>query len=95
MVFPQQNLIAVFTGWDILNEGDIMPLVPRLLAAVKAAACPGPTQVKWPDGKTIRFKKIQIRANRLEAWLRADHGQTGSYRLVRRGLVPRNALVLI
>jgi hypothetical protein len=46
MVFPQQNLIAVFTGWDILNEGDIMPLVPRLLAAVKTAACPGTTQVK-------------------------------------------------
>jgi hypothetical protein len=24
MVFPQQNLIAVFTGWDILIEGDMM-----------------------------------------------------------------------
>ena len=39
-VFPQQNLIAVFTGWD-MNGGDATPLVPRLLSAVKAAACIG------------------------------------------------------
>jgi hypothetical protein len=44
MVFPQQNLIAVFTGWDILNECDMTPLVPRLLAAVKTAACPRTAQ---------------------------------------------------
>jgi CubicO group peptidase (beta-lactamase class C family) len=39
-VFPQQNLIAVFTGWD-MNGGDATPLVPRLLSAVKTAACTG------------------------------------------------------
>jgi CubicO group peptidase (beta-lactamase class C family) len=40
MVFPRQELIVVFTGWDVLNGGtDVNLLVPRLLPAVKAAAC--------------------------------------------------------
>jgi CubicO group peptidase (beta-lactamase class C family) len=39
LVFPQQDLIVVFTGWDLLNEGDTPPLVRRLLPAVKAATC--------------------------------------------------------
>ena len=40
MVFPRQNLIVVFTGWDVLNGGsDVNLLLPRLLPAVKAAAC--------------------------------------------------------
>jgi CubicO group peptidase (beta-lactamase class C family) len=38
MVFPRQNLIVVFTGWDVLNGGtDVNLLLPRLLPAVKAA----------------------------------------------------------
>jgi CubicO group peptidase (beta-lactamase class C family) len=40
LVFPQQNLIVVFTGWDLQNEADITLLVPRLLPAVKAS-CAG------------------------------------------------------
>jgi CubicO group peptidase (beta-lactamase class C family) len=39
MVFPEQRLIVVFTGWDLPNEADIALLVPRLLPAIKAAAC--------------------------------------------------------
>jgi CubicO group peptidase (beta-lactamase class C family) len=46
MVFPQQNLIVVFTGWDLANEADITLLVPRLLPAVKAAACTGTAPAK-------------------------------------------------
>jgi CubicO group peptidase (beta-lactamase class C family) len=46
LVFPQQDLIAVFTGWDLVNEVDTPPLVRRLLPAVKAAACAGPAQAK-------------------------------------------------
>jgi CubicO group peptidase (beta-lactamase class C family) len=40
MVFPGQNLIAVFTGWEILKD-DAPPdaLVDRLLSAVKRPAC--------------------------------------------------------
>jgi hypothetical protein len=42
MVFPEQNLIAVFTGWELLNEAaDAELLTNRLLPAVKAAACTG------------------------------------------------------
>ncbi len=42
MVFPRQNLIVVFTGWDVLNGGtDINLLLPRLLPAVKAACSTG------------------------------------------------------
>ena len=46
LVFPQQKLIVVFTGWDLSNEADITLLVPRLLPAVKAAACSGTAQGK-------------------------------------------------
>jgi CubicO group peptidase (beta-lactamase class C family) len=41
LVFPEQNLIVVFTGWDLTNEADMTLLLPRLLPAVKAAACSG------------------------------------------------------
>jgi hypothetical protein len=44
-LFPQQNLIVVFTGWDVPNEADITP-VPRLLPAAKAAVCTGTPQGK-------------------------------------------------
>ena len=43
MVFPKYNLIVVFTGWDVRNGIDVAPMVPRLLQAVKAAACIGST----------------------------------------------------
>jgi CubicO group peptidase (beta-lactamase class C family) len=39
LVFPQQDLIAVFTGWDLVNESDLALLVPRLLSAVKTVSC--------------------------------------------------------
>ena len=40
MVFPEENLIAVFTGWEILKEeaGD-RQLVNRILPAVRKASC--------------------------------------------------------
>jgi hypothetical protein len=38
LVFPQEDLIAVFTGWDLLNEPDTPPLVRRLFSAVKATS---------------------------------------------------------
>ena len=42
MAFPRQNLIVVFTGWDVLNGGtDVNLLLPRLLPAVKAACSTG------------------------------------------------------
>jgi hypothetical protein len=45
MVFPEQNLIAVFTGWEILKEeADGEQLVNRLLPVVKQAACAETTQ---------------------------------------------------
>jgi CubicO group peptidase (beta-lactamase class C family) len=41
MVFPEENLIAVFTGWEILKEpASSKALVDRLLAAVRENACP-------------------------------------------------------
>jgi len=45
MVFPEENLIAVFTGWDILNDpaGD-RELVNRILAAVRGESCGSKTQ---------------------------------------------------
>jgi CubicO group peptidase (beta-lactamase class C family) len=47
MVFPEQNLIAVFTGWELLNdEANAEIQTNRLLPAVKAAACPGTAQTK-------------------------------------------------
>jgi len=45
MVFPHQNLIVVFTGWDVLNGGtDVNLLLPRLLPSVKAACSTGKKQ---------------------------------------------------
>jgi CubicO group peptidase (beta-lactamase class C family) len=43
MVFPQYNLIVVFTGWD-KNGADITLLMPRLLTALKTTTCSGSTQ---------------------------------------------------
>jgi CubicO group peptidase (beta-lactamase class C family) len=41
MVFPQQQLIATFTGWDILKDPPLnAALADRLLPAVLAPACP-------------------------------------------------------
>jgi CubicO group peptidase (beta-lactamase class C family) len=42
MVFPEEDLIAVFTGWEILKDpaGD-RDLVNRILPAVRAQACAG------------------------------------------------------
>jgi CubicO group peptidase (beta-lactamase class C family)/acetyl esterase/lipase len=41
MVFPEEELIVVLTGWDILGEPPPnRDLVPRILAAVKPSACP-------------------------------------------------------
>jgi len=39
MVLPQQNLIAVFTGWELREEPDDEVLLNRLLPAIKAAEC--------------------------------------------------------
>jgi CubicO group peptidase (beta-lactamase class C family) len=40
MVFPEENLIAVFTGWEILKDpAPTKDLVDRLLPAVKQTAC--------------------------------------------------------
>jgi CubicO group peptidase (beta-lactamase class C family) len=40
MVFPQENLIVVFTGWEILKDpAPSKDLVDRLLPAVKQIAC--------------------------------------------------------
>ena len=45
IVFPEENLIVVFTGWEILKDpastGD---LIKRVLPAVKPAACAGTRQ---------------------------------------------------
>ena len=40
MVFPEQNLITVFTGWEILKDpAPAKDLIDRLLPAVKQTAC--------------------------------------------------------
>jgi CubicO group peptidase (beta-lactamase class C family) len=40
MIFPKQNLIAVFTGWEILNDSaQAKDLIDRLLPAVKPTLC--------------------------------------------------------
>jgi CubicO group peptidase (beta-lactamase class C family) len=40
MVFPEEKLIAVFTGWEILNDpAPTKDLVDRLLPAVKQSGC--------------------------------------------------------
>lgn len=45
MVFPEQNLIAVFTGWEILKDhAPVNELVDRLLSAVKRPACTANSQ---------------------------------------------------
>jgi CubicO group peptidase (beta-lactamase class C family) len=42
MVLPEENLIAVFTGWEILKDSaPTKDLIDRLLPAVKQTACPG------------------------------------------------------
>lgn len=42
MVFPQENLIVVFTGWEILKDAaPTKDLVDRLLPAIKQTACTG------------------------------------------------------
>ena len=42
MVLPDENLIAVFTGWEILKDpAPPKDLINRLLPAVKEAACAG------------------------------------------------------
>ncbi len=45
MVFAEENLIVVFTGWEILKDpAPTRDLINRLLPAVKPAACAGPGQ---------------------------------------------------
>jgi CubicO group peptidase (beta-lactamase class C family) len=45
MVFPGEQLIAIFTGWDILHDPAFdAELANRLLPAVIAAECPDPAQ---------------------------------------------------
>jgi CubicO group peptidase (beta-lactamase class C family) len=40
MVFPEEELVAVFTGWEILkDEGASSALVDRILPAVRASRC--------------------------------------------------------
>lgn len=46
LVFPRENLIVVFTGWDLPNEPDMTLLVPRVLQAVKGVACTGMGQMR-------------------------------------------------
>lgn len=42
MVFPEKDLIAVFTGWEILkDEAPTQQLMDRLLSAVNQTACGG------------------------------------------------------
>jgi CubicO group peptidase (beta-lactamase class C family) len=43
MVFPDESLIAVFTGWEILkDEAGNRDLVNRILPAVRPLTCGGP-----------------------------------------------------
>jgi CubicO group peptidase (beta-lactamase class C family) len=42
MVFPEENLIVVFTGWEILKDpAPTKDLIDRLLPAIKQTACTG------------------------------------------------------
>jgi CubicO group peptidase (beta-lactamase class C family) len=42
MVFPEENLIAAFTGWEILKDpAPTKELIDRLLPSMKQAACTG------------------------------------------------------
>ena len=41
MVFPEENVVSVFTGWEILkDEASDRDLTNRILPAVKAQSCP-------------------------------------------------------
>jgi hypothetical protein len=41
MVFPEEDMIAVFTGWEILkDEAKDRDLMNRILPAVGAQPCP-------------------------------------------------------
>ena len=41
MVFPEENMVSVFTGWEILkDEASVRDLMNRILPAVKAQSCP-------------------------------------------------------
>jgi len=41
MVFPREQLIATFTGWDIIKDPAVdVELANRLLPSVIAAQCP-------------------------------------------------------
>jgi hypothetical protein len=42
MVFPEEDLIVTFTGWDIAHAVPPSDLVTRLLPAISSAKCPGP-----------------------------------------------------
>ena len=45
MVFPSEQLIATFTGWDILKDIEFdSELADRLLPAVRSAACGEPAR---------------------------------------------------
>jgi hypothetical protein len=45
IVFPEENLIAVFTGWEIIKDSaSTKDLVDRLTAVVKQTACAGTAQ---------------------------------------------------
>jgi hypothetical protein len=40
MIFPEEHLIVVFTGWEILkDDAEPKDLIDRLLPAVKQASC--------------------------------------------------------
>jgi hypothetical protein len=43
MVFPSEQLIATFTGWDIQDPAIDAELANRLLPAIIAARCPDNT----------------------------------------------------
>ncbi len=45
MVFPEEGLIVVFTGWDILGTTDPEhEFVSRVQTAVRAKSCGGDTR---------------------------------------------------
>ena len=49
MVFPSEQLIATFTGWDIIKDPAFdSELARRLLPAVRSAACREPARRAWP-----------------------------------------------
>jgi hypothetical protein len=41
MVFPEEQLIATFTGWDIIKDPSVSTeLAERLVRAIAAKTCP-------------------------------------------------------